>query len=250
MPRILALWAIPRSTSTAFEKMMSQRGDMTCLHEPFGEAWYFGEDRKTPRPNDVPPIQGLTFNSVWKDIKQQASKGPVFSKDFIHYVKHMWSDDFLAHFQHTFLIRDPEKVLPSMYKHWPDFTLDEVGIVEQRTVFDRICDRLGAPPPVVDSDDLLNDAPGITAAYCQATGIPFIPAALNWETETRDNYSWYNGGSWHDNLANSTGLAPQKRDYVPIDHDPRLRKMYDATLPHYEAMYQHRLQALPDVRSA
>ena len=37
---VLVLWAVPRSTSTAFERMMSQRGDHTCVHEPFGEVWY------------------------------------------------------------------------------------------------------------------------------------------------------------------------------------------------------------------
>ena len=41
--RIVALLAVPRSTSTAFEWMMRQRGDLDCLHEPFGEAWYQGE---------------------------------------------------------------------------------------------------------------------------------------------------------------------------------------------------------------
>ena len=44
MHKIVALWAVPRSTSTAFEWMMRQRGDIACLHEPFGEAWYQGED--------------------------------------------------------------------------------------------------------------------------------------------------------------------------------------------------------------
>ena len=40
MHPIIAMWAVPRSTSTAFEWMMRQRGDLDCLHEPFGEAWY------------------------------------------------------------------------------------------------------------------------------------------------------------------------------------------------------------------
>ncbi|MCP4301768.1 MAG: sulfotransferase family protein, partial [Gammaproteobacteria bacterium] len=48
MHKILALWATPRSTSTAFEWMMRMRGDMTCFHEPFGEAWYQGEDARWP----------------------------------------------------------------------------------------------------------------------------------------------------------------------------------------------------------
>ena len=61
MPKIVALWAVPRSTSTAFEWMMRQRGDMTCFHEPFGEAWYQGEAPLWPRlgPEDL-RTPGLT----------------------------------------------------------------------------------------------------------------------------------------------------------------------------------------------
>ena len=49
MHPILVLWGTPRSTSTAFEWMMRTRGDMTCFHEPFGEAWYQGEEALWPR---------------------------------------------------------------------------------------------------------------------------------------------------------------------------------------------------------
>ena len=36
MEKILALWAVPRSTSTAFERMMRERGDFWVVDEPFG----------------------------------------------------------------------------------------------------------------------------------------------------------------------------------------------------------------------
>ena len=49
MNKIIALWSTPRSTSTAFEWMMRQRGDLYCMHEPFGEAWYQGEEPLCPR---------------------------------------------------------------------------------------------------------------------------------------------------------------------------------------------------------
>lgn len=74
MHKILALWAVPRSTSTAFEWMMRQR----------------------------------------------AASGPVFSKDFPHYIDHLWNDDLLSHFNHSFLIRDPAKTISSMYANQRD----------------------------------------------------------------------------------------------------------------------------------
>ena len=94
MHKIVALWAVPRSTSTAFEWMMRQRGDLDCLHEPFGEAWYQGEEPLWQRFKEGDKITpGLTLETVWEDIKKRAEQGPVFIKDFPHYINHMWDAD-------------------------------------------------------------------------------------------------------------------------------------------------------------
>ena len=245
MHKILALWATPRSTSTAFEWMMRMRGDMTCFHEPFGEPWYQGEAPLWPRLRaDSPRTPGLTFESVWATLQAAAREGPVFSKDFPHYIEHLWTDDFLSHFSHSFLIRDPAKVTTSMFKHWPDFVLKETGFIEQRQLFDRVSERLGRPAPVIDSDDLLEDPAGVIEAYCAAVGIAFVPEALTWEPGRRDEVSWYDGGSWHENLRNSDGLKPQPRRYLDItEAPPRVQEIHEVVLPHYRHLQAHRLMA-------
>ena len=179
MNKILALWAVPRSTSTAFEWMMRQRGDMACLHEPFGEAWYQGEDPLWPRLTaDSLRTPGLTLESVWQKLLAMAAEGAVFSKDFPHYIDHMWSPEMLRHFNHSFLIRDPAKTITSMHSKWPDFHEKEVGFTEQRSLFDLITEIEGSPPPVIDSDDLLEDPVRIVRKHwCEAVGIPFIADA-------------------------------------------------------------------------
>lgn len=245
MHKILALWATPRSTSTAFEWMMRMRGDMTCFHEPFGEPWYQGEEPLWPRLKaNSPRTPGLTFDSVWRTLKAAAEKGPVFTKDFPHYIAHMWTDEFLSYFNHSFLIRDPAKVATSMFKHWPDFVLEEIGFVEQRQLFDRLSDQMGKLPPVIDSDDLLENPHGIVDAYCNAVEIPFVSAALSWKPGAREEVSWYDGGSWHENLRNSNGLRPQPREYIDISEAPdRVKEIYEIILPHYECLHAHRLTA-------
>ncbi len=247
MHKILALWAVPRSTSTAFEWMVRVRGDHRCFHEPFGEAWYQGEDARWPRiTSESLRTPGLTFDRVWRGLLDAAGQGPVFVKDFPHYVEHLWTDDFLDHFNHSFLVRDPAKVATSMYKHWPDFVLKEIGFVEQRRLFDRIAERQGAPPPVIDSDDLLEEPAAVVEAWCQAVGIPFKPEALSWTAGARDEVSWYDGGSWHENLRDSDGLKPQPRRYIDIADAPaRVREIYDLVLPHYRHLHAHRLCAKP-----
>lgn len=245
MHKIIALWAVPRSTSTAFEWMMRQRGDVDCLHEPFGEAWYQGEAPLWPRwkPGDkVTP--GLTLESVWDDIRARAAKGPVFLKDFPHYINHLWDAEFLANFTHAFLIRDPALTVTSIYDKWPDFDELEVGFPEQRALFDLVTALNGAPPPVVDSSDLLENPAPMVRAFCDAVGIPFIASALSWEPGADTaQYSWWDGGSFHANLRTSTGLTPQKRKYVELDVAPdRVRQVHRRMKPHYDRLHAHRIR--------
>lgn len=244
MHKIIALWAVPRSTSTAFEWMMRQRGDLTCLHEPFGEAWYQGEEplwqRFKPGEKTTP---GLTIESTWAEIQRLAEIGPVFIKDFPHYINHMWDAEFLSHFTHAFLIRDPALTVTSMYDKWPDFDEGEVGFPEQRALFDLITAFDGRPPPVFDSGDILDDPQTMVKAFCDSVDIPFIESALSWEPgASTDQYSWWDGGSFHQNLKQSTGLTPQRRKYVELDDVPdRVRQVYRRMQPHYQRLYSHRI---------
>ncbi|NKC13967.1 MAG: sulfotransferase family protein [Gammaproteobacteria bacterium] len=243
--RILALWAVPRSTSTAFEWMMRQRGDLRCFHEPFGEAWYQGEAPLWPRvTEDSARTPGLTLESVRRQLAQANEDGPVFIKDFPHYIDHMIDDALLDLFNHCFLIRDPAKTITSLYARWPDFHEKEVGSAEQRALFDRLCERDGKAPPVLDSDDLLERPAQMVAAWCAACGIEFIPEALNWKAGARDAVSWWDGGSFHENLRHSTGLRPQARSkYIDIDEAPgRVRAVHASVVEHYEHLHAHRLR--------
>ncbi|MEM9715468.1 MAG: sulfotransferase family protein [Pseudomonadota bacterium] len=244
MTKILALWAIPRSTSTAFEWMMRQRGDLACYHEPFGEAWYQGEDPLWPRLDaDSVRTPGLTLEGTLADLLAHGAREPVFIKDFPHYIDHMWTEDMLSHFNHSFLIRDPAKTITSMYNKWPDFHEKEVGFAEQRQLFDMLTDIQGTPPPVIDSDDMLEDPVRMVRLWCEAVGIPFIESALSWEPGARDEVSWWDGGSFHANLRDSDGLKPQVRKYVEIENTPdRVKEVHARVLPHYEHLYAHRLQ--------
>ena len=109
-------------------------------------------------------------------------------------------------------------------------------------MFDRIADKTGKAPPVIDSDDLLEDPQAIVEAYCNAVGIPYLEKALTWEPGGRDEVSWYDGGSWHANLRDSDGLKAQPRSYIDISDAPdRVREIHDIVLPHYQHLHQHRL---------
>ncbi len=46
---MLVLWATPRTVSTAFERMIIERGDHLVLDEPWSRAYYFGPERHSDR---------------------------------------------------------------------------------------------------------------------------------------------------------------------------------------------------------
>ena len=106
-----------------------------------------------------------------------------------------------------------------------------------------VADRYGTPPPVIDSDDMLEDPHGMIAKWCEAVGIPFIKEALSWEPGARDEVSWWDGGSFHANLRNSDGLKPQARtQYIDIKDAPdRVKEVHEIMRPHYEHMHRYRL---------
>lgn len=245
---ILVLWAVPRSRSTAFEKMMRTRSDHECFHEPFGEPWYSGPEALAPeqRRNAVPST--YTYAEVTRRLRIAATKGPVFSKDFPHHVLHRWDSiidgaPLASCMRHSFLIRDPRRQIASLYSKWPDLEERETGHEEQRELFDRLADEAGHPPPVVDADDLVADPERIITAWCNAVGITPDPNALRWEaTGDPTNYSFYDDGSWHTKLADSTGIGQQVEDY-PVDHThPDIAAMVERAMVHYEHLHAHRLQ--------
>jgi len=223
---------------------MRMRGDMTCFHEPFGEAWYQGDDALWPRLKPGSPRQpGLTSQTVLDKLLQAANERIVFSKDMPQFTDHLWSDEFLSNFTHTFIIRDPAKVLTSVFRNEPDFVMKEFGFIEQRKLFDRLIGQNNKTPPIIDSDDLLENPASMVEAYCEAVGIPFIPEALSWEPGDRDDVLWYDQKQvWHAELKKSDGLKAQPPKHVDISNAPdKAKEFYDIVLPHYEYLYQHRL---------
>ncbi len=252
MYNIYVLWATPRSTSTAFEWMMRMRGDMVCFHEPFGEAWYFGEDARAPRLTaDSLRKPGISYASVLEKILNAAKNHSVFSKDMPQNVEHLWNDEFLNHFQHSFLIRDPAKVLSSLQRSYDKagdhegFTSKEIGFAEQRQLFDILADKHGQAPVVIDSDDLLRDPHTMVEIYCNSIGIPFIADALSWKPGERSEVLWYDDDDsiWHESLKNSDGLKPQKSRIINVeDLPPNMQEFYHEFIPHYQHLHAHRIK--------
>ncbi len=245
MNKILSLWAIPRSRSTAFMWMMRNRGDFNILVHPFGKSAYFSEERIFDLKLDSPLKPEYNYQVVLDNVKSTAKEGKFFMKDFPYYFIQIVDDAFLSLFQHTFLIRNPAQMLPSYFQKWPTLTFEETGYQQLYQMFKKVIDFTGEIPPVIDADDLVKDPTSTVKAYCKSVGILVIAEALSWEPpkEKVKKKSWWDGGSWHDKMSFTQGFEEYiERDYLNIDESDRLQSLYELCLPYYEKLYDYRLR--------
>lgn len=230
---VLALWATPRTVSTAFERMMIERRDHLVLDEPWSRAYYFGPQRCSDRYRLTFPES--TFAAVEAGVLTAGTSMPVFFKDMAYHAAPGITDGALRSMTHTFLVRDPRAALRSLHERWPDFTDDEAGYAAQRNLFDRVVDVTGSTPTVIDSDELRAEPDRVIADWCRRVGIDHHPESLRWEPGMRPE--WQLWRSWYANAAASTGFAPPSPPPASdADLPERVRRLLPTATEAYSAL--------------
>jgi len=226
---LLFLWGTPRSMSTAFLRMMLERGDHEVFHEPFSSivvrGWtVVGEQTAT------------SHDELLKLLEERAREHPVFVKETTEY-------DYLANGgdripevgRHTFIIRDPRRVIPSHYAMNPDMVCDEIGYGHQMEMARQVRAVTGVRPHVVEAEDLLDNTRETVARYCEYAGIPFLPSSLTWQPG--DQQVWSRTSPWHRDAAGSSAFQRSERAYAStVDNDRFLYECYWHHRPYYHVL--------------
>jgi hypothetical protein len=233
----VALWAVPRAASTAFERMVIERGDHTVFDEPFSEHYYFGPDKVSPRYAEVRPEAGP--GAILERLEAAARRGPVFVKDMAYHVAGVASPAFAGRFTNTFLIRDPARSVASLARMWPDFTDEETGYAALAALVGH-AEAAGQDPVIIDSDDLCRSPEAVIAAWCRRVGIDFLPRALTWAPGMQEE--WRLWPEWYGATSRSTGFVPPTGPPPPLGGD-RVAAAYERCRPVYEALRARRLVA-------
>jgi len=228
-PRILALWSAPRSRSTAFARMIAERGDYQVLHEPFSHVMDFGEAAVGDRLVH-------TEDELISALRDLAGSSPVFFKDTtdFHYPGLLANREFLAGPAHTFLIRHPAEAIASHAVLNPGLGRDEIGFERLAEIYDAVAAVTGAAPVVVDSGDLVDRPRETVRAYCQAAGIPFLPGALSWRPGMLR--AWQKTSRWHESTSSTSGFVRSAASRPAVPGSPLLTEYLAYHLPFYEKL--------------
>lgn len=232
------MWAHPRAISTAFGRMMIERGDVTVVHEPFVTLVDHG---RVELPDGSAGTMTVDCaGDLLAQLRALGSTRPVFFKDTLEYrYGHLFEHpDEIADITHTFIVRDPADAIASHYAMKPDVTCPEIGYEHQHDLFELAWRATGRRPIVISAERLLADPAAVVSAYCGQVGLRFRPDALSWQPQERAE--WQLTRKWHVDAIVSSGFHATKKSYlVTVENNARLRSFDDYHRPFYEQLVAH-----------
>ena len=229
------MWSGPRNLSTAMMRSFENRTDCSVWDEPFYIPFLLETGINHPM-RDVVVTKGIRDPDVVIEqcLGLAPNNAPVFyQKHMTHHMLPTFNRDWIKDVINVFLIRAPEFVVASYAKKRESVTLNDIGLVEQKELFDQLSDRLGMAPVVVDATDIQSNPKAMLTKLCGAIDLPFDDAMLNWPEGRRDSDGAW-GPHWYNAVIASTGFAP------PHMQGPKLtdeaQRLVDAARPYYEAL--------------
>ena len=240
----IAMWSGPRNISTAMMRAFENRADCAVSDEPFYAAYLARTGLQHPMREEVIASQP----KGWREVAH-ALLGPPPMGRAVWYQKHMshhmlpgFGLDWIERVTNVFLIRPPAAVLASYTQKREEVTLAEIGLPQQVEIFDRVAQRLGQAPPVIESNDVLADPRGLLNALCRTCGIAFCERMLAWPAGRRASDGVW-APAWYDKVEQSSGFGPARAEAEPSSLPPHLRAIAEAAAPLYARLAPYALKA-------
>jgi hypothetical protein len=242
--RVIALWAVPRSVSTAFEMTFARRPDTEVVHEPFTDCYYFSRVRRSDRYGDQPHKHRR--DGAWAVEQIERCPAPVaFVKDLCFQAEPYATERFLHATTNTVILRSPDAVLASLAPLKPDFTDDEFGFLALERMWRRLVHG-DTPEPVVVEGDVFRAHPEyVLRDYCARVGVAFVPEMLHWPRGRIREWSpdeRESQAKWHRTLESSTGILPPREPDPEVRVPPQLAGTYRRAWEIYDEVSAYALR--------
>lgn len=222
---IIALWAHMRARSTAFLRMMLERGDTFVIHEPLVTLADHGA-------TTIPDGRGgertvKSERELFAGLRELAVIRPVFFKDTVeHRYSYLFdhSED-ISDIVHTFILRDPHATINSVFNMKPNIVSAQIGYEHLWEIFALSRTLSHRPPVIVQADQLIRSPELVVEEYCRKVGLPFIPEALFWLPGKQP--VWEKTQRWHEDVSQSSGFQAFDNRYdVTVDNNRLLAGFY------------------------
>jgi hypothetical protein len=242
--------------STAIERIMRERGDLDCLHEPFLHYYYLQHSEKALPHFDSEQDHPTSYADTRDMILRRAETTAVFVKDMSYYVLAdiLQDEEFCRRVRHCFLIRHPQRSIMSYYKLDAAVVRDEIGLEAQWLHLQGL-QNLGITDSVVlEAEAVQADSAQAMRLFWQALDLDYKQQALNWQQESTPQ-DWQYVQGWHQNVSASQGIrepddgeseqAQEEFDQL-CKNAPHLREFLTHHLPFYEHLKAYSVTGAQD----
>lgn len=242
--RLIAIWGVPRSVSTAFEKTFTRLPGLRVVHEPFADCYYFGPERRSSRYGGVAKPEAHDRRRSLEDL--QPTRGEtVLLKDLCFQAVHYLPNELLGQMTNTFIVRHPDLVVDSLRRLKPNFTEEELGFESMAALFERVT-GLGQRPTVVEGQAFRAEPELVLRSFCTDVGIPFELGMLEWEDGRIRPWAPHEAESqakWHSTLEASAQIEPPSPGSPPAPTE--LGGVYERALAVYEEVAALAITPMP-----
>jgi hypothetical protein len=237
----IAMWSGPRNISTAMMRSFGSRPDTAVSDEPLYAHYLLVTGVQHPGRDEVIAAQESDWRKVTETLIGPAPDGRAiwYQKHMAHHLLPVMDRIWLDRLTHAFLIREPDEMLASLLRTFPQAGLADTGLSQQWEIFERVAERLGRAPPVVLASDVLRDPQTMLTRLCEALGVAFLPAMLSWAPGRRDTDGVW-APHWYAAIEASTGFEPWRPR--PASLPESQRPLLAECRRWYEKLHQHRLQ--------
>jgi len=227
----ISLWSGPRHVATALMYAFAQRPDTQIIDEPFYAHYLRRTGVQHPGRERVLSRQNQSVQSIIAEQLLAPMDLPVrFVKQMTHHLVGI-ELDFLQHFTHVMLLRDPRQVLPSLQAYVPAPTLLDTAYQMQHRLYHNLAER-GLTPLLIQAETLRMYPEATIRQICHFAGLTFQPNMLCWPPGDHPEEGVW-GQFWYQTLHRSSGFMPLGREEAtfPSQLDPLLEQCHRYYLP-------------------
>lgn len=236
----IAMWSGPRNISTAMMRAWENRADTVVWDEPLYAFFLSTSGIVHPMNEEVIAAGEPDWCTVVEQILGPLPAGNTvyFQKHMTHHLLPQVDRTWMTKVHNCFLIRDPREVVASYVKARAEFTLEDIGVIQQAEIYDHVASNSDEAPVVLDGKDVLSNPAGILSRWCERLGIAFSERMLSWPPGLRDSDGVW-AAHWYANVEHSTGFQP----YVKkgFDLPTELEPLVEECMPHYRRLHERRL---------
>ncbi|MDH3651304.1 MAG: hypothetical protein OEQ53_16575 [Saprospiraceae bacterium] len=230
---IVHLISSPRTISTALMYSFAQRSDMKVMDEPYYGVYLSNSNVIHPIRSKILDTMPHQQDLVTDLILQTAKSSSVFVKNIASHFLAL-DPSFCRDWCNVFLIREPAQIISSFDKVISNPKMSDLGIFQQRQLFDWLTETSDRRPTVIDSNDILDAPAQMLERLCKEIGISFESEMLHWNPGPKP-FDGIWAPYWYRNTHLSSGFLPRVPKSITLSR--RLHPLHKEADIHYNYLY-------------